>query len=395
LKKIPASPPTELSNSIKNASLYKQQKLPLWRIPLLAAAIFALLAAVWGGLLRMGWQLPPIQPSLIGAHGPLIIAGFFGTLIGIERAVALGARWPYIGPLFSALGGLLIIAGVPGPGPALLLTAGSIWLVLVFVEILRRHMTQYTLVMAAGALALAVGNIFWITGWPIHRIVLWWAAFLILTIAGERLELGRLARHSRFIQNLFTFAIVLILVGLLLSIYLPNVGVRLVSLGFLGLALWLLRNDIARKTIQKPGLPRFAAICLLSGYAWLAAAGLIGFYYGAVPAGFPYDAFLHALFLGFVFAMIFAHAPIIFPAILGIPIKFSKLHYLPLIFLHTSMFLRVVGNLTFQPELRMWGGMLNGLTILLFLILTIRSLVLALRDRAAQQVENQKLLKQI
>jgi hypothetical protein len=387
LKKIASSPHSKIPNPQKNHLLHKEQKLPLWRVPLLAAAILALVVAVWGGMFRMGWQWPIFQPSLVGAHGSLMIAGFFGTLIGIERAVALGKRWPYIGPLFSALGGLLIIAGVPGPGPALLLTAGSIWLVLVFGEILRRYMTRYTLVMAAGALSLAVGNVLWITGWPIHRMVLWWAAFLILTIAGERLELGRLARHSRFVENLFTGVMVLILGGLLLLLYLPEAGVRLVSLGLLGLALWLLRYDIARKTVHRPGLPRFAAICLLSGYAWLAAAGVIGLYFGALTAGFHYDAFLHAIFLGFVFAMIFAHAPIIFPAILGLSIKFDKSHYLPLLLLHASLLLRVAGNLTFYPELRMWGGLLNGITILVFLLLTIRSLILGLLDRAAQKPE--------
>jgi len=36
-----------------------------------------------------------------------------------------------------------------------------------------------------------------------------------------------------------------------------------------------------------------------------------------------YDAFLHAVLLGFVFAMIFGHAPIIFPAVLGIRIPFA------------------------------------------------------------------------
>jgi len=44
----------------------------------------------------------------------------------------------------------------------------------------------------------------------------------------------------------------------------------------LALTLWLLRFDIARITIHKIGLPRFAAACLFSGYAWLAVRGLLG-----------------------------------------------------------------------------------------------------------------------
>ena len=43
----------------------------------------------------------------------------------------------------------------------------------------------------------------------------------------------------------------------------------------LALALWLLRQDIARRTVKDTGLTRFIAVCLLSGYAWLALAGAI------------------------------------------------------------------------------------------------------------------------
>ena len=51
--------------------------------------VLALLAALWAGLLRLGWRLPPLQPQLAGAHGPLMVVGFLGTLIALERAVAL------------------------------------------------------------------------------------------------------------------------------------------------------------------------------------------------------------------------------------------------------------------------------------------------------------------
>lgn len=359
---------------------------PFWRAPLMATAVLLLLASIWGGLLRLGWDWPLLQPALAGAHGPLMVAGFFGTLISLERAVALRARWAYLAPVLSALGGLLLLAGMQGPAPGLLLTAGSYGLVMVFVEIIRRHWTQYTLIMASGALSLAVGNSLWVLGWPVYRMVFWWAAFLILTIAGERLELGRLARLPRRVVNLFSAALLIFLAGLLLYTILPNPGLRIACLGLLGLVLWLARYDIARKTGRQPGLPRFAALCLLSGYAWLALAGIIGLVYGAVPAGYLYDAFLHTIFLGFVFAMVFAHAPIIFPAILDLPIKFDRLHYIPLLLLHLSLLVRIVGDLAFLPQLRMWGGMLNGVTILVFLFLTARSVLLGLKERSASRI---------
>jgi hypothetical protein len=59
------------------------------RVPLLALAWAALIGALWGGLLRLGWAWPTPQPSLALLHGPLMVCGFLGTLIGLERAVAL------------------------------------------------------------------------------------------------------------------------------------------------------------------------------------------------------------------------------------------------------------------------------------------------------------------
>ena len=101
-----------------------------------------------------------------------------------------------------------------------------------------------------------------------------------------------------------------------------DLDVRVTSVGVLGLGLWLLRYDIARRTVKMTGVTRFV---LLSGYVWLLVSGVIGFVYGGIPAGPIYRAILHAVFLGFVFAMIFGHAPIIFPSVLGLDIQIWEL----------------------------------------------------------------------
>jgi len=304
------------------------------------------------------------------AHGPLMVSGFLGTLISLERAVALSRRWPHLAAALSGLGGIALAAGVPGVIGPVLLTLGSLGLVLIFLAILRRHFTGYTLVMAGGAASWLIGNLLWLSGRAIFEIVLWWAAFLILTIAGERLELGRLVRLPHHAELLFLITVGSFFSGLVLSVFELNLGVRLASVAMLSMAAWLLRYDISRRTIRKPGLPRFAAICLLSGYFWLGAAGAIGIMYGAKPAGPIYDAFLHAIFVGYIFSMIFGHAPIIFPAILRLPVTFTTRFYLHLILLHASLLLRIGGDLTGIWTARLWGGLLNGIAILVFLGLT-------------------------
>jgi hypothetical protein len=75
--------------------------------------------------------------------------------------------------------------------------------------------------------------------------------------------------------------------------------------------------------------------------------------------------------------MIFGHAPIIFPAILGVPIHYRPSFYIQLILLHLSLVIRILGDLTNQFEVRRWGGFLNETAILLFLGMTIYSIVKA------------------
>ena len=71
-----------------------EQMLSKARFPLIALGMLALLTALWSGLVRLGWAWPLLWPTLFMAHGPLMVCGFLGTLIGVERAVALGAVGP-------------------------------------------------------------------------------------------------------------------------------------------------------------------------------------------------------------------------------------------------------------------------------------------------------------
>ncbi len=359
----------------------KQQRIPVL-LPLMGAGMIALLAGVWAGLFRLGWTLPPLRPTLPMAHGPLMVSGFLGLLIGIERAVALDRGWTYVSPLLTGLGALALIIGLSSPVSPVLITLGSLGLAAVFVMIVRRHLALYTVTMGLGALAWLIGNGLWLIGWPIYKVVLWWAAFLVLTIAGERLELARILRPSRASLAAFLVVTGLFLVGLIASTIAYDLGVRLAGLGMIGLALWLLRYDVARHTVRKADLARFIAVCLLSGYAWLAAGGLMASIFGGVAAGPRYDAMLHAIFLGFVFSMIFGHAPIIFPAVLGAPPAYHPSFYLPLVLLHLSLALRVVGDLTPWWAGRQLGGLLNAVALLLFLVNTARTIRSARRAPA-------------
>lgn len=344
-----------------------------FNLPFLLLAVLALLAALWAGLLRLGWALPVWPHNLAMAHGPLMIGGFLGTLISLERAVGLsglatGRRWTYAAPALAGLGALLTLLGVSGAVGPLLITLGSAVLLAAMLMILRIQVTWHGAVMALGGVAWLAGNALWLAGRSVAQVELWWAGFLLLTIVGERLELNRLLRPTRAARLAFAAATALFLAGLAASLVSPLAGTRLAGLGMLALAAWLLNFDIARRTVRKPGLTRFIAVCLLSGFGWLAVAGVLSLLFGGDTAGLHYDARLHSLFVGFVVSMIFGHAPIILPAVLGLPLRFGGRFYAPLILLQASLALRVAGDLAGWFEARRWGGLLNEVALLLFLL---------------------------
>ena len=348
----------------------------------MAAAISLLLAAMWAGLIRIGWGLPALRSTLPALHGPLMVVGFLGTLIGLERAVGSGKRWALAGPALTASGALIALAGFTSWLGPLLVTLGSLVVLTVLVGLVRLHVALFSVTIALGGATWVIGNLVWLLGQPIPLAVLWWMGFLVFTIAGERLELSRILRLSTWAQRSFLAIVVLLLIGMSLGMFDFGLAMRVTGLGLAAMAIWLLRYDIARRRIKAGGQARFIAISLLSGYVWLAVGGLLAIWYGGVMAGPAYDAILHTVFLGFVITMIFAHAPIVFPAVLQLPVVYTPRFYSHLILLDVTLLLRVAGDLLLWPPGRLWGGLLNVAVVLLFLVNTVTSL----RPRAGDRV---------
>lgn len=344
-------------------------------IPFLFLSILALLAALWAGLLRLGWRLPALTPSLALAHGPLMISGFLGTLISLERAVAMKQKWMYAPSLLAGLGWLVtLLIRTLSLGPFLLALA-SLGGVAILVEMTRREFALHTFTMLLGMLSWFVGNLLWLFGWQTFQVVFFWQAFLVLTIAGERLELSRVLRPSKQQQSWFGAIIFIYLAGIVVAAFNLQIGTRLNGAALLFLSLWSIRSDLAWRNLKhRLPLTRYIAWCLALGLAWLGIGGALNLIFGAQVAGPRYDAALHVVFVGFVISMIFGHAPIIFPAVLGVPINFQPAFYFHLILLHASLILRVSADYANLHVARMWGGLLNEAAILLFIAMTILSI---------------------
>jgi hypothetical protein len=197
-------------------------------------------------------------------------------------------------------------------------------------------------------------------------------------IAGERRELARLRSPKPLVRVWFRLAVIILLAGLILSPWEFRLGVRIAGAGMIAMALWLLRYDLAWQNIKQPGLPCFMAAGLIAGYFWLAIGGIFWIWFARFfGAGPLYDAMVHTVFLGFVFSMIFAHGPIILPAITHMSLPFHYRFYIHAGLLHLSLLVRIAGDLALLPGGQQWGGMLSALAILMFLLSTIHALVSA------------------
>jgi hypothetical protein len=345
----------------------KKQTLVL--LPFLFLSILALLTGLWAGLIRLGWALPAFASGVAMQHGTLMVSGFLGTLIVLERVAALRQRWMFAAPILTGVGWIVSnLLPHTALGPALI-TAGSFGAVLILCAMVYREPALHTAVIGLGAWCWLTGNLLWLSGKPIYQIVFWWAAFLVLTIAGERLELGRVLQTTRLKRGMFLLAIGVFLAGVIWTARDLALGERIAGAGLLGLAAWLVVFDLARRNLRhRLPLTRYIAWCLFAGYFWLGLSGALSLWLGAVTAGPYYDAVLHTLFIGFVLSMIFGHAPIIFPAFLGKMLPYHPSFAACLVLLHGSLALRIAGDLVGWAPLRQWGGLINEVSLVLFLV---------------------------
>jgi len=352
-----------------------------WRLPLLLFALVALVAGVGAGLARLAWPMPAPLAGAAALHGPLLVCGFFGTVISLERAVAVGHRWAYAAPLACGLGTAAAMHGFTAWSPWLSL-AGAAGLLLATLDVWRRQREAFVAVITIAAACFVAGTAGWAAGAPVWRVVPWWLAFLVLTIAGERLELSRLMPPTPAARRAFAAVVAAMLLALAWhALGPPPGGERLFGGSLLALAAWLVLNDIARRTVRQRGLTRYIAVCLLSGYFWLALGGAVVLAAGLEPGSRAYDAALHALLVGFVFSMVFGHAPVIAPAVLRVSIAYTPWFYAPLALLHAALTLRVAGDAAGSFALTRWGALLSAVALAAFLASTAAAVLRARRRR--------------
>lgn len=352
---------------------------------LIAPAGALLLLGLYAGLLLIGVPLPAIADRLAESHAPLLVFGFVGTLISLERAVALRRPWAYSAPVLLAVGALLTLSPAPPAAARTLVLLGLLAHLAQYVAIWGRQPMTATAVQAVGVVAGVTAAMIWTVGVAPAPLVPLLAAFLVLTIAGERLELARVAAPGIAAERMLFLLAVALATSALLTVITPTIAVPMAGIVLVLLVAWLMRFDVARVTVHRTGLPRFVALCLLTGYGWLTVAGVGWLLGGARTEGPIYDATTHAVFLGFVITMIMAHAPLILPAVLQVSIPYHPVLYAPVGLVQAGLLLRVVAGDAWAvvPALQL-GGAVSVAGILLF---AATAITLTLRARRAARKE--------
>lgn len=336
------------------------------RLALFLLALLGLLLGLLSGLARLGVEMPAFAARQLGHHGVFMISGMFGTLISLERAVAMAKPWPWLAPGCAGIASLLLLTDAGTAAAQWLYCAAALILSLASLKLWRQQPVLHLAVLALGAGMWLFANLIWATTGSTAAAVPAWQAFLVLTIAGERLELSRFLPTPASARRVFAvLAAALACAAVLapLSMWLAHV---LAAISLIGLSIWLLRHDIVRRTLRQQGLPRYIAVCLGSGYLWLLVSAALMLGMALAGRADLRDAMLHTLLLGFVVSMVFGHAPIILPAVARLRLDYHPVLYLPLALLHASLLVRLVAALIDDLALRQNAAIANVLSLLLF-----------------------------
>lgn len=344
-----------------------------WRTALILLGGLSLLSGLNAALVRLDVWAPVASQRVGDLHGPVMVLGFMGTLISLERAQALRNALAYLAPALLGLGSLLLLAGAEPLGK-LVMIDGTLAFFVVTVALWLRAPLGLVAAQSLGALMTVLAAGLWLVISDIAAVIPLLIGFIVITIASERAELAQLTMGRRAIPTLVTVASALALFGAL-AVVVPPVGTRLFGATIIFTGVWLIRDDVGRRMIRTDGLRRFNAAALLAGNFWLMVAGIVWVVVGVPVERGAYDLTIHGVFLGFGMSMIIAHAPIIFPAVLGRPLPYRSFMWVPLAALHVGMAIRAVGDITGIDLLWRNGGIVTVASVLLFAVTVVTSVV--------------------
>jgi hypothetical protein len=315
--------------------------------------------------MRLGVWAPVVSQRVADVHGQVMVLGFLGTLISLERAQSLGQSWAYLAPALFGAGALALVSPAPLLLGQLLTVQAGVLFVLVYAALWRRAPQPLVAVQVLSSV-LALGGSVVALLLDVPHALPWLVGFVVVVIAAERAELASLTMGPKADGQLLALTAA-VTVSVLAALVLPVLGERLVGVSLLALVAWVVVHDVVRHQLGLSGQRRYVAAALLAGYANLTVAGLVLTVAGISQSSGTYDVVVHGVFLGFGVSMVMAHAPVILPAVLGRPLPYRPVLWVPLGLLHAGLLARFTGALSGIGPVWQWGGIVTVLAMLAFL----------------------------
>lgn len=369
-------------------SVRRLAALPKVRISMLLFTGLAVLLGLAGALARAG--VVSILPNVVGPddHGVLMVFGFLGTAISLERAVAYrsggnkGPHWCFCAPLFGGLATVLLPAtglvssmvGSKQVADLGHLLAGSLWiasmavLLAIYVALCLRQSSEEVLMQMLAASVGLVGVALW-TG-HVDAVVLapMWLMFLVLTIVGERVELARTVFSKPHVEGIVLALCLAVVVASAVQCLRPALGYPFLGLVLAVLLAYMLQHDVALGTWHNSGLTGFMGTCMVSAYAWGLLAAAVWMFAPVQEGGYWTDMGLHALALGFIMTMVIAHADVIIPSVVRRPMPFHPVLWAPWILVQGGLLLRLSGTVRGAQALWKFGDTVSVIGVLSMLL---------------------------
>lgn len=345
------------------------------RFPFFALAFLGLVSGIWAGLLRLGFDWPGIEVATL--HGPLMVGGFVGTLISIERSIlSTNGRW-WIVPLLSGASVLAWLLGLHQVAPWLLAAASALLVALQVFYLKKTGLNWVTAIQLAGALCFLTGNFRLLFNPLMPAIVPFWMGFVLCFILATRLSENNF--KDTLLKLMVRAGILVYLAGLLVPFHLK--GYYLTGSGLLLIAFGMLLTEVGGDSNTGWNLSAYTISCISAGWCWLLLTGIgLLFWHDHL---YGYDATVHAFFLGFLFSMVFVHALGKAAALAGLDgPPFHRLLFLWPALLSLSLLLRIFGgDILLQESMKKWAGLFNGISILGFLISLVALTLLRKRQK--------------
>lgn len=336
----------------------------LRRVLFLVPCGLSMLMGLDAALALLDLPAPLSGERFTSGHGMLMVIGFVGALVSLERSVSIKRWWAHAAPVAMALGSLLtLVAPLPVLAGRAVMVAGCLAMCANYVVLWRRNREPLVAVQIGGGISALCATIVWLGGVAIPSFIALLISFLALTVIAERLDLSRIGqlawtpRRRRLHEDALVLLAVLAVLAGAATVTWPAVALPCYGLVLIALSVQSASGDVARRGITVPGPNRFMSGMILAGYGWLVVTGLM--LLRPALSGLRYDATLHAVFLGFIMSMVAAHASTILPGLLGIQMRFVPGFWGVGLVLHLSLVVRIAADLADSQPWRQVGGLGN------------------------------------